>query len=63
MIGEQFDLFVGRILEALYLVTDRLLITDAAACMGAEAFTGAAGTSLTADIKALERKPANDVAD
>ena len=34
----------------------------AAACMGAEAFTGAAGTSLTADITAL-RKPANDVAD
>jgi hypothetical protein len=38
-------------------------LTDAAVRMRAEAFTGAAGTSLTADITALERKPANDVAD
>ena len=38
-------------------------LTDAAACIGTETFTRAAGTSLTADITALERKPANDVAD
>ncbi len=38
-------------------------LTDPVARMGAEAFTGAATSSLTADITALEWKPANDVAD
>ena len=44
-------------------LTDAAARIGAAARMRAETFTGAAGTSLTADITALERKPANDVAD